>query len=601
MNHLLTSEELDNYNKENEQEIINQLDSAAQRTLKTIQKGKRIDRTHHRFLFFIHGPKPLEGEKEIKPLLNMFCKNNKDIKYAEIGSPEKSPTGVHQHCIVVLKENFRFQRVPKFTDSEGNIYTINFTNENAFTKKTGNITWYLKYIRKDSPNPSEAFFAINNGFFDEHGQQKGELAPKASYDHDIATSLEMTEMRDAINYMSERHPSKFLKDEQNFRKRWLGKHYDEIQKRNLLREDLEPFKEELKCIKDIRTWIGRSLADPKRRMGNLFIVGPSKMGKTEFVIQEIYLKHPCYLMKGDFDFTGYNEDEDYKFIIFDDVNYMRADNLERIRSLTSSIDNPVIINIKYGSRTVNSRPIIHLINDHQYQNIVWTIKRTHSTDWWGQNMTTVRVDEPLFERKKKVKSSDDTSSTNPSTPQLQELNLPVDQQPMSSAPNPIEDPFNKPATPVQSAQEVHSEEQQSQTRKTTFTGEVAHAREKMPKVSFIDRMSMKLANILPEELYNQVSEAVDAYLKEKEGDSTMEQEETDGESLLEDEFEEMHRTTRPNFDVEDEEKEERKRNAPGYAYNPSLKQFKEQTDQEVANKWGKQTGFNDDSDDVIYD
>lgn len=616
MNRLFTQEELEIYSSQlDEQNEIN-TDRVAQRTNEMVQNRRRLDKTNHQFVFFIHGPKPLSDPKDQSALINMFCKNRADIKYAEIGAPEQSPAGYHQHCLVILKENYRFQKVPKFIDHDGNVYTINFGEVRAYSKHTGDFKYYIYYIRKHSSNIQKAYYSINNGFLNEQGEQIKDKNEKVSYDHDIQSALEMDNLQEALSYMDDRHPARFLKDEQQFRRKWYGKHLEDIRREQMKRDDLAPFKEDLQAVQDIRKWVAMSLANKRRRMGNLFIVGPSKMGKSEFIIQEIYLKHKCFLMKGDFDFTGYNEDENYDFIIFDDVNYMRADNLERIRSITSTVNAPVIIDIKYGSKTVISKPIIHLINEHQYNNIIATIKRSHSQEWWYQNMTTVKITEPLFDKKEAKKAREQlampmsafTPAHTPSS--VEELgfsnntNQTMSQQTQEEPPRtPEPTPYKNSMFQSTQLDERSQEEKDETPKKTEFTGEVAVARERIPKTKFIDRMSMKLSAILPEELYEQVREQVDNYLKEKgEKDDTLEEEETEDQSLLEDEFEEMEKRTRPDFEHFDEEAEERKRNAPEYMYRPSKRRFEEKTPEDIINQWQTNTSFGfQDENGILYD
>lgn len=600
----LTAEDLLRFEEEQQERKAEQLEAMATRTENMIRNGKRIDRTNHRFLFFIHGNAPLTNRDDMTALANLFCKNKKDILYVEIGNPEQGRNGTyHQHCLIVLKENYRFCKRPVFTSADGTVYTINFTNENGYSKATGDLNYYLKYMRKGSNEPDKPYLHVDHGFLNpETGDQKKD-DKKPSYDHDLNTAALMDNLQDAVNYLRDRHPARFIKDEGNFKRIWYGKHMDELTRKQYYRDDLFPFKtdEECKAIRLINNFVREVIYHPMKRMGNLFVVGPSKMGKSEYIIQNVFLKYPCFLMKGDFDFTGYDEEKDYKFIIFDDVNYMRADNLERIRSLTSSINASVLINIKYGTRIVKSRPIIHLINEHQYQNIRLTISRAGSGDWWHDNMHTVKVTEPLFTipPKKKMEQvteqekqqDDDLTVTINLQSQLELPKTPNMSQAQQELPS-------RPATPGLPEERKKPIEQKEPDIEELMAANgkmpINELEEKSPRPPKSSKAEDKIRrkrktlawfnSFLTDDVYDKVLEQWEQREKELEAegehDSYMDESTTIDEEFMQQEMEDFQRETEERFDNIQEENEQTVEKRRQAVYDAKQHKFRKETDRE---------------------
>ncbi|EMD46294.1 Hypothetical protein EHI5A_171540 [Entamoeba histolytica KU27] len=147
-------------------------------------------------------------------------------------------------------------------------------------------------------------------------------------------------------------------------------------------------------VQTIRKWL-KCAAGNKYRMGNLFIVGPTKTGKTEFAIQEIFLKYNTFMLRGDSLFDAYDDEQNYKFILFDDINYDK--NLIRlIKAVTSTIDKKTMVNIKYSKAIVTARPCIHLLNQREYEGVVELMKYNGGYNWWKRNSLTVFIDKKLY-------------------------------------------------------------------------------------------------------------------------------------------------------------------------------------------------------------
>ena len=70
--------------------------------------------------------------------------------------------------------------------------------------------------------------------------------------------------------------------------------------------------------------------------------------------------------------------------------------LEGIKALTSGINIPTNINVKYSMAFVKCRPCIHILNNHEYEKFK-RIAATHGgMAWWGRNSKTVEIPKPIF-------------------------------------------------------------------------------------------------------------------------------------------------------------------------------------------------------------
>lgn len=426
MNKFLSQEELEQLDYKDMMTNQQRLNAAVDNTLNILRNGPnggRISKTSDTFLFFIDGPKALSDPKDIKYLAKNFCQSiDKDIRYVEIGTPEENGNGgFHQHCMIVLNKARRFRKRPVFTALDGTVYTINFTEISKYSTNTGDFKYYLNYMRKGEQKP---YLQWNVDYLGDNGEQK-DLQTKPSYDHDIAAALQMSSFGQANSYLEERHPARYLRDAPYFKNRWIAMHHDELIKKSLQREDLVPFKMEMKEPRMIMAWVWNAIKNPNDRMGNLFIVGPSKMGKSEFVTQNILLRFNCFYISGDQDWTGYDETKNYDFYVFDDMKYVKGNDIELIKALSSSRNHPVHVNIKYGGREVLSKPIIHIVNKPNYKKFIETVIRCHQQEWWFSNMRKVVIEEPLFDMeaykqlkaKKKSKSSEEPSAMEEEIPQ----------------------------------------------------------------------------------------------------------------------------------------------------------------------------------------
>lgn len=513
-----------------------------------IDRPMRPNRIGKNFVFYIHGPRPLTDEDDLMKLSLMFCKNIKNIDYIEIGAPEESLNGMyHQHALIKLNESYRFSKKPLFRSKDGTEYTICLGEVSKYTKNTRDFDYYLKYMRKHNNN--KPFFIKDNiQFLDDNQTQRNKNKPL--YDTEFSTQLQNTDYNTAINEMTEMFGVKFLKDKPLFSREWMELHGQRMNKAMLQKPDLKPFREDLQAVKDIRRWIGYHLKHPtERNQNNLFIVGDTLTGKTEFVIQEVYLKIPSFLLRGDFTFINYNENDDYKFMIFDDVNYIKADIVQKIKHLTSTVNNLINIDVKYGNRVVKSKPIIHIMNPAQFDIFRKTVKRTNETDWWDQNSTTVIVKEPLYTTEDSMESeqSEESLQTNKEMEIINEITSEEPIQEIESVPtfeNKNENYKNpdttmtelierNPDTPKLSIEQKELNEKPPKTP-TPRDSDIEIVKPKAIK-PFKTRMMDKLSEILSEDLFAQVQEQIDEF----ENDETMEEEQEGRESYEDDQYEEM--------------------------------------------------------------
>lgn len=560
------------------------------RTLNYLENNRRPNKTHKDWIVLLHGPKPVTSQEDVSKLGAMFSKNIKNVDYVEIGAPEyDSRNGMyHQHCLIRLNQAYRFNKKPLFIATDGTEYKVSFQETSSYTSRTNDFNYYLKYMRK--VNGGNVYLNYDNVQF-LGDDQKQRVISKPMWENDIVEAMNMNDWGEVDNYMFERHPAKWLDKKNNFYNQWAPKHIEEIRKQNLFRTDLVPFKMDIPETQRILAWASMCEKNRNRRVQNLFVVGPSKTGKTEFVIQNLYLKHEAYLMKGDLDYTDYDQSRNYAFFIFDDVNYFRGDEVNTIKNLTSSVNQPIKVDIKYGHRIIKSRPIIHLVNEDQFNRFLKTIKRSGSQDWWKRNMLVIYVKEPLFDEKlinsKQKEESDNSSEDNDEAyGQMEEEEINFDEEgniiiekkeesPKTESPPPFinttyaemitlkddqnnsnlsmsnEEPIEQT---IENAIREGDKKRDDLMKNPKLPKSLKSTTTKKPtaKVPFIERMSKKLQECLGEDLYEQVRDKINEHLENKE-DETMEEEQAENSSFIEENYQELLEEGNPNQLLDDED------------------------------------------------
>ena len=130
--------------------------------LNCIKKGRNPDKKAECFMFLILGIEPLPNTINELTNLGRLFGNINEIKYIEIGYPEKSKNGIHQHCIVVVDGTKRFNKQPILKGVNGHLYEIAMMNETLYTKRKGDFLRYLKYIRKTAQDDNKPYAVYIN-------------------------------------------------------------------------------------------------------------------------------------------------------------------------------------------------------------------------------------------------------------------------------------------------------------------------------------------------------------------------------------------------------------------------------------------------------
>ncbi|EDR22540.1 hypothetical protein EDI_088250 [Entamoeba dispar SAW760] len=294
----------------------------------------------------------ISNQLQFEETINRIAGPTSNVQYAHISPVEKDTDGnnPHQHMLVVLKRPRSYNAQPIFNHSDGTKQKFWYSRVNSYTARTGDIKAIIKYITKKG-----------------EGMHKGDPDKKEDIKQTWINALNdmdtYHDYKELEKNLMEINAEKYIQQEGKIKSRWLRKNARRIDMENYTKEDLFPWKEENEGVQTIRKWIKCASGD-KYRMGNLFIVGPTKTGKTEFAIQEIFMKYNTFLLRGDSLFDAYDDEQPYRFIIFDDINYDR--NLIRlIKALTSSINKKTMVNIKYSKAIVTARPCIHLLNQKE--------------------------------------------------------------------------------------------------------------------------------------------------------------------------------------------------------------------------------------------
>lgn len=344
---------------------------------------------------FIEGS-PVTDKQDIDYLLNIFSgRDMNNILEAAISQPETGHVqGSHQHMAVLLKENKRIKAPEALTLPSGKKIML-FTNQmTLYSQETKDITKLIEYMEKNDKPCIYHYTAP-----DADKVKRGKRIP---WSQAIKNALEMGDMRLAESYLLDHSADKFLTTRKNFESQYLKKHEREIQMRATYKPDLLPFKE-LEETKQIMDWVKLASANNRKRNGVLFIVGPTKTGKTEFIIQNVYRKYNSFLMRGNYMWDKFDSNQkDLKFLIFDDV-HPEMQMVKDIKALTSTKKIPTQMNIKYGFAVVKSCPCIILMNENNYNNYWKLVSYAKETDWYKRNSFIVKIEELLYPLKSELR------------------------------------------------------------------------------------------------------------------------------------------------------------------------------------------------------
>ncbi|EDR29915.1 hypothetical protein EDI_126120 [Entamoeba dispar SAW760] len=323
------------------------------------------------------------NQTQFKEIIDRLAGATNNVQYAHISPVEIDETNSrpHQHMLIVTKRPRSFKARPIINHADGTKQTFWYTRVNSYTSRTGDVSAIIKYITKKGV-----------GMFKGDPSNKEDL--KQTWVNALADMDSYQDFSELEKNLLDINAEKYIQQEGKIKARWMRKNARRLDIEHYTRTDLLPWKEDMEEIQTIRKWL-KCAQGNKYRMGNLFIVGPTKTGKTEFAIQEIFLKYNTFMLRGDSLFDAYDDEQNYRFILFDDINYDR--NLIRlIKAITSTINKKTTVNVKYSKAIVTARPCIHLLNQKEYEGVVELMKYNGGYNWWKRNSLTVFIDKKLY-------------------------------------------------------------------------------------------------------------------------------------------------------------------------------------------------------------
>ena len=334
---------------------------------------------------------PITDKEDIEYIRHIFSARDPDANCARfvLSGPEggRPAADSHQHGVVQLKspKRVRYQHILTLPSGKKTmVYAVALTE---YSQATGDIENLLDYIKK---HDTEIIYDTQNQELLRQSEQDNK---KGRMERIWSEALQQYPMEAALKTLKLMGPRQYSKEVKDFGLQWQKKWNRQVWLDATFKENLKPWHDD-GSITEIQEWVRRNSPN-KVRGGNLFIVGPSKTGKSEYIIQEVCRKYNSYYIKGKFDWTNYNNEENYKFYVFDDVMYDK-EALEGIKALTSGINIPTNINVKYSMAFVKCRPCIHILNDHEYEKFRRMAFNHGGMAWWGKNSRTVFVTKPLF-------------------------------------------------------------------------------------------------------------------------------------------------------------------------------------------------------------
>ncbi|EDR26172.1 hypothetical protein EDI_192730 [Entamoeba dispar SAW760] len=336
-----------------------------------------------RFMYLTLWGDEISNQTQFKEVVDRLAGATNNVQYAHISPTEIDEVNPkpHQHLLIVTKRPRSFKARPIINHSDGTKQSFWYSRVNSYTSRTGDISAIIRYITKKGA-----------------GMSKGDPSTKEDLKQTWINALSELDSYQDYNELEKNlldiNAEKYIQQEGKIKARWMRKNARRLDIEHYTRTDLFPWREEMPEVQTIRKWL-KCAQGNKYRMGNLFIVGPTKTGKTEFAIQEIFLKYNTFMLRGDSLFDAYDDEQNYKFILFDDINYDK--NLIRlIKAITSTIDKKTMVNIKYSKAIVTARPCIHLLNQKEYESVVDLMKYNGGYNWWKRNSLTVFIDKKLY-------------------------------------------------------------------------------------------------------------------------------------------------------------------------------------------------------------
>lgn len=340
---------------------------------------------------------PVSDRRDIEYLLSIYARGNmNNVLEAALSFPEKGMIEQsHQHFVITLKEN-KNMRIPEALKlPSGRMIMIYNKPLTQYSQETKDIEKLINYMEKQG---NKCIYHFKAPDFDKHiGKPK-----RISWSKHVENALGMPTLKQASDYLKGIDAQKWIDKKKGIIAEYQQKHEREIQLRATYKPDLLPFKE-TEETQQILNWVQRASLNNRKRNGILFIVGPTKTGKTEFIIQNVYRKYDSFLMRGNYMWDKFDsEHEGLKFLIFDDV-HPEMQMIKDIKALTSTKKIPTQMNIKYGYAVVKSCPCIILMNENNYDQYWRLIGYAKETEWYKKNSLIIKIDDFLYPLKSELR------------------------------------------------------------------------------------------------------------------------------------------------------------------------------------------------------
>lgn len=373
------------------------LEEGVRRVEELVRNNKRVHKRSTSAIFYISGNTPVTTKADLERLKKQLCTDTKRVKFIALGPPEQSASGrVHQHGITIYDTVIDFRKVPRFTRENGEVMSILFGNCTMYSERTGDFKRYIWYMNKNSDDINKCFLMENNGYL----QADGTCPPpkKRDINDDWLKCLEMEDCGMAVQTMNNWHPVAFPAKEAQFKRIWLRKHSMRVLKQRIRDNNFTEWKTDMPAVRMINNWIWRAKDPNNHRPGNLFIVGPSLSGKSEFINRKVVLPYNVFKMRGDLMFDDFDDTVNYDFYVLDDMNKIGNEYISICKSLTSGDKGEINRrNIKFSMALVPCKPTIHLMNWEKFHRFMNTATHTGAyNSWWKDNMEVVIVDDYMF-------------------------------------------------------------------------------------------------------------------------------------------------------------------------------------------------------------
>lgn len=327
----------------------------------------------------------IRTQEDCDKFLNRLCMyNNKNIQGYVIGNVEKGEMGqLHQHVFVKGNHPLEFNSKPYIKLADGTETRIHYVPASDYTNRTGDITRLVDYIKKSGT-------AFQGGSIIEN-------PAKVSWNTALNQAMEMTDFNEATQFLMQVNAEKFLMQSARIHLMWQTRHKREQDVERIMSVEYNDWdyknNPELKVI---NRWVGIASKQSTKRIPIMFVIGPTKTGKTSYVEREVYAKYNSFLMRGDYGWEEYDQQEDYKFYILDDVNFTNKGYLNQLKAITSTRDGVNRIKVLYSHKMVKSKPCMILLNDREWDRVLNQMRFEGGLEWWNKNSIAVHINKKLY-------------------------------------------------------------------------------------------------------------------------------------------------------------------------------------------------------------